>query len=199
MISLSSCASFSAVKMFKSETKTSMNQYKPIKFSNKENIIFNANRIEVISKFSPSYIRPNVEHLSPISIEKTAKNWAKDRLLANNFTAGEYVKFIINDASITEEFNKSSSIFRKNTISYLAKINVTIQVMNKNNSVLAETTTDAWRRATITDGSPITDKENLWYELIENLFSQYDTKQVQTIGQYLNLYLQKSKLIKEYI
>ena len=196
MISLSSCSSLSS---FRTENPISMSQYKAIRFDGEQTIKFKANRIEVVSKFSPSFTRPNVEHLSPISIEKTAKNWAKDLLLANNFTSKEYVKYIINDASITEELNKSTSIFRKNTVSYIAKINVTVQVVNEKNKVLAETTTDAWRRATITDGTPITDKEVLWYELIENLFNQYDVKQKQTISQYLNLYLQKSKLAKEYI
>ena len=31
------------------------------------------NKVEVVSEFTPSFTRPNVEHLFPVSIEKTAK------------------------------------------------------------------------------------------------------------------------------
>ena len=50
-------------------------KYSDLHFDNKKPIELMVKKIEVKSEFSPSFTRPNVEHLFPISIEKTAKTW----------------------------------------------------------------------------------------------------------------------------
>ena len=71
------------------------------------------NKVEVVSEFTPSFTRPNVEHLFPVSIEKTAKLWATDRLKAVDFSSDKQATFIIKDASVTEEVVKSDKLFEE--------------------------------------------------------------------------------------
>lgn len=66
-----------------------------------------------MSEFTPSFRRPNVEHLLPISLEKTAKQWAKDRLDAVGYSLDKVAKFIIKDASVTEEKKIQKELFIK--------------------------------------------------------------------------------------
>ena len=79
-------------------------RYEEPRFADQEMIRLKVNKIEVISEFTPSFKRPNVEHLFPISIEKTARIWARDRLEAVDFSSNKVAKFklIIKDASVTE-------------------------------------------------------------------------------------------------
>ena len=61
--------------------------YTEPRYDNNEPIQLKVSKVEVISEFTPSFTRPNVEHLFPVSIEKTAKLWARDRLKAVDFSA----------------------------------------------------------------------------------------------------------------
>ena len=58
------------------------------------------NKVEVVSEFTPSFTRPNVEHLFPVSIEKTAKLWA---------TFGERKSTRLNSSHMSESRMPSSA------------------------------------------------------------------------------------------
>ncbi len=61
-------------------------RYSELRYDNQTPIKLKVNKVEVISESSPpSFRRLNVEHLFLISIEKTAKTWARDRLEAVDF------------------------------------------------------------------------------------------------------------------
>lgn len=62
-----------------------LQKFREPRYNSEEPIQLKVNKVEVISEFTPTFKRPNVEHLFPISIEKTAKLWAKDRLKAAGF------------------------------------------------------------------------------------------------------------------
>ncbi len=48
-------------------------KYNEPRFNSDGIVNLKVNKVEVISEFTPSFTRPNVEHLFPVSIEKTAK------------------------------------------------------------------------------------------------------------------------------
>src|SRR5574344_304995 len=82
-------------------------RYSDLHFDNKKPIELMVKKIDVKSEFTPSFTRPNVEHLLPISIEKTAKTWANERLEAADFSSDRVAEFIIKDASVTEQEEKA--------------------------------------------------------------------------------------------
>ncbi|MFR8206731.1 MAG: hypothetical protein ACLU99_10770 [Alphaproteobacteria bacterium] len=90
-----------------------MQKFREPRYNSEEPIQLKVNKVEVISEFTPTFKRPNVEHLFPISIEKTAKLWAKDRLKAADFSSPKIAEVIIRDASVTEEAETSEQLLTK--------------------------------------------------------------------------------------
>ena len=62
-------------------------RYSEPRFNTETPIELKVSKIDVVSEFTPTFTRPHVEHLFPVSIEKTAKLWAKDRLKAADFSS----------------------------------------------------------------------------------------------------------------
>ena len=117
-------------------------RYEAPNFSTETPIRLKVNKIEVISEFTPTFKRPNVEHLLPISIEKTARTWAEQRLDAVDFSSPKTAKFIIKDASVTEENIKVNDMFKADRIKYHARLVVTINISDPDSLSVAETTID---------------------------------------------------------
>ena len=156
------------------------------------------NKVEVVSEFTPSFTRPNVEHLFPVSIEKTAKLWATDRLKAVDFSSDKQATFIIKDASVTEEVVKSDKLFEKDSLKYRAKLSVVLKVNDPYNFSSAETSLEAWRELTIPVDTSIEDKERYWNSMVEKLFEEFNARMQININKYLNMYVADSEYIQDY-
>ncbi len=191
MVSLmSACASMNA------EEETS--NYREPRFTNLEPIDLKVKKIEVISEFTPSFTRPNVEHLFPISIEKTAKIWARDRLKAVDFGSDKIATVIIKDASVTEEIEKAQEMFTKDRIKYRANLDVVIRVSDLKSLSKAETEVIAWRELIIPADTDIAEKEQYWNSMVTKLFNEFNAKMDQNIRRYLNMYIANSDYIENY-
>lgn len=173
-------------------------RYNEPRFTDQTPIELKVNRIEVVSEFTPSFSRPNVEHLFPISIEKTARLWAKDRLEAVDFSSDKVAQFIIKDASVTEQVEKSEKVFYKDRIKYKASLHVVIKISDPKKLATAETSIEAWRELIIPVDTDIEEKEKYWNGMVNKLFEEFNTRMEQNIHQYLNMYVQNSNVIREY-
>lgn len=187
---MSACASMNA------EEETS--NYREPRFTNLEPIDLKVKKIEVISEFTPSFTRPNVEHLFPISIEKTAKIWARDRLKAVDFGSDKIATVIIKDASVTEEIEKAQEMFTKDRIKYRANLDVVIRVSDLKSLSKAETEVIAWRELIIPADTDIAEKEQYWNSMVTKLFNEFNAKMDQNIRRYLNMYIANSDYIENY-
>lgn len=168
------------------------------RFVNETPIDLNVSNIEVVSEFTPSFKRPNVEHLFPISIEKTAKLWAKDRLKAVDYSSDKKAVFIIKNASVTETLEKTDKAFTKDRVKYKATLNVVLRVYDSRKLSSAQTEIEAWRELTIPADTPLEEKEKFWNGMVYKLFDEFNARMEQNIRQYLNMYVKDNKVIKEY-
>lgn len=175
-----------------------LTRYSEPRFSTENPIQLKVSRINVISEFTPSFTRPNVEHLFPVSIEKTAKIWAKDRLKAADFSSNRQADVIIKDASVTEEMEKSEQLFNKDRVKYKATLNVVIRITDPKNMSRAETEVQAWRELIIPADTDIAEKEKYWNGMVDKLFAEFNTKMNQNIHQYLNIYVINNELTPTY-
>lgn len=173
-------------------------RYEEPRFADQEMIRLKVNKIEVISEFTPSFKRPNVEHLFPISIEKTARIWARDRLEAVDFSSNKVAKFIIKDASVTEENEKSTELFTKDRTRYKARLVVTLKISDPESLSSAETTIEAWRELTMNSDTDIDEKEKQWNTMVHKLFSEFNRSMEHNINEYLNMYVVNNNYIQEY-
>ncbi|MBR1649346.1 MAG: hypothetical protein IJ689_07110 [Alphaproteobacteria bacterium] len=167
-------------------------------FDKQQRIDLKVGKIEVASEFVPSFTRPNVEHLFPVSIEKTAMNWAHDRLRAVDFSSDKVASFTVKDASVTEEFVKSDKLFEKDGIKYRAKLSVVLKVSDQAKFSSAETSLDAWRELLIPADTPIEEKEVYWKNMVDKLFEEFNSRMQTNINKYLNMYVENSSYIADY-
>lgn len=173
-------------------------RYSEPRFQTKAPIELNVEKIDVVSEFVPSFTRPNVEHLFPVSIEKTAKMWAEDRLKADGFSSNRVAEYIIKDASVTEEIEKSEEFLHKDRLKYRANLSVVLKITDKSNLSAAETTINAWRELRMPVDTKIADKEKYWNDMVIKLFDEFNNRMEQNINEYLNMYVKNNYSVKEY-
>lgn len=171
-------------------------RYSDLHFDNKAPIALNVKTVEVKSEFTPSFTRPNVEHMFPVSIEKTAKTWAKERLEAANFASNAKAEFIIQDASVTEQEIKAEQLLQKDGLKYHANLKVLLRITE--NSASTQTSVEAYRDLTMPIDTNIDDKERHWNEMVINLFKAFDEHMDSNIHQHLNMYIKDNKAIATY-
>lgn len=173
-------------------------RYEDLSFTSQPPIKLKVNKIDIVSEFTPSFKRPNVEHLFPISIEKTARIWARDRLEAVDFSSKKVAKFIIKDASVTEEVISSNEMFSQDRVRYKARLIVTLRITDGDSLSAAETSIEAWRELTINANTDIDEKERYWNGMVDKLFNEFNRSMEANINQYLNMYVVGSSHIQEY-
>lgn len=168
------------------------------RFQNMAPIELNVEKVDIVSEFIPSFTRPNVEHLFPVSIEKAAKLWAEDRLKADGFSSNRIAEYIIKDASVTEEIEKSEELLQKDRLKYRANLSVVLKITDKSDLSAAETTVNAWRELRIPADTGIAEKEKYWNDMVQKLFSAFNNQMEQNIYEYLNMYVKNNYSVKEY-
>ena len=197
-IVLAFCSLFMISCTTTSDTDAVPLRYCEPRFQTAAPIELNVEKVEVVSEFIPSFTRPNVEHLFPVSIEKTAKLWAEDRLKADGFSSNKIAEFIIKDASVTEEVEKAEELLHKDRLKYRANLSVVLKVTDKSNLSSAETTINAWRELRIPVDTNIAEKEKYWNDMVYKLFDEFNKRMEQNINEYLNMYVKNNYTIKEY-
>ena len=168
-------------------------RYSNLHFDNKRPIELMVKKVEVKSEFSPSFTRPNVEHLFPVSIEKTAKTWASERLEAADFASNRTAEFVIMDASVTEQEEKAEQLLLKDRLKYHADLKVMLRVVE--NKASAQTTVEAFRELTMPIDTGIEDKEKHWNEMVVKLFRAFDEHMEKNIYKYLNMYVKDNQSV----
>jgi hypothetical protein len=180
-----------------SDDKAVPSKFAEPRFNEDGPVELKVNKVKVVSEFVPSYTRPNVEHLFPVSIEKTATTWAHDRLKAIDFSSDKQATFIIKDASITEEIVKSDKVFEKDSLRYRAKLSVVLKINDPYKFSNAETSLEAWRELTIPVDTTIEDKEIYWKGMVDKLFEEFNARMQVNINKYLNMYVADSQYVYE--
>ena len=173
-------------------------KYREPRFSSNDPIELKVKQIDITSEFTPTFTRPNVEHLFPISIERTAKIWAKDRLKAVDYSSDRVAEVIIKDASVTEEIEKSQEVFQKDRIKYRATLDVVVRVYDTQSMAKAETQVVAWRELYIPANTDIAEKEKYWNGMVIKLFDEFNRKMDKNSRQYLNMYILNNNYIQTY-
>ena len=192
------CGLSTGCGLFKGDTSNMEAPSVEPRFNNSGKIELNVNKIDVVSEFTPSFRRPNVEHLFPNSIEKTARLWAHDRLEAVDYSSPKTAKVIIKDASVTEELEPVDGVFEKDRLKYRATLYIIIRVTDGNDLSSAGTEVEAWRELTIPADTAIEDKEKYWNKMVYDLFNDFNQRMDYNIRKYLNVYVANSNDVANY-
>lgn len=188
---ISGCALF--------QKEEGVRNYQEPRFTDDAPLELSVSKIEVISEFTPTFKRPNVEHLFPVSIEKTAKLWGKDRLEAVDYSSSKEAFVIIKDASVTEEVVKSEKFLQKDSLKYKASLHVVVKVRDSKSFSSAETEIQAWRELVIPYDTDVAEKEKYWNGMVEKLFTDFNNQMENNIRQYLGTYLKSGYIRPAYM
>ena len=173
-------------------------RYSEPRFNTETPIELKVSKIDVVSEFTPTFTRPHVEHLFPVSIEKTAKLWAKDRLKAADFSSPKIAEVIIKDASVTEELEEGTQIFEQDKVKYSARLVVVVKITDPSSLAQASTEVEAWRSLTIPASTDIAGKEAYWNGMVEKLFKDFNERMTTNIHQYLNAFIVSPEITPTY-
>ncbi len=173
-------------------------RYSEPRFTTETPVELKVSKINVISEFTPSFTRPHVEHLFPVSIEKTARLWARDRLKAADFSSPKIAEVIIRDASVTEELEEGAQIFEQDKVKYSARLVVAVKITDPSSLAQASTEVEAWRSLTIPANTDIAAKEVYWNNMVQKLFDDFNDRMTANIYQHLNAFVVSQDLTPVY-
>lgn len=173
-------------------------QYKEPRFQHLQPIELKVNRVDVSSEFTPTFTRPHVEHLLPVSIEKSATLWAHDRLKAADFSSPKIAEVTIKDASVTEELEKGEQLFEQDKIKYSSRLVVSVKVTDPQSLAQASTEVEAWRTLTLPAATDVAGKEMYWNSMVEKLMNDFNDRMTSNINQYLNPFVINQELTPTY-
>lgn len=173
-------------------------RYTEPRYTSEKPIELKVSKIDVVSEFTPTFTRPHVEHLFPVSIEKSAKLWAQDRLKAADYASPKIAEVTIKDASVTEELEKGAQIFERDKVKYSARLVVSVKITDPDSLAQASTEVEAWRSLTIPADTDIATKEIHWNGMVQKLFDDFNDRMTANIHQYLNAFVVTEEITPTY-
>ncbi len=198
LFSFIAAASLSACGTMYGTAEDEVTQYKEPRFQDMPPIELKVNRVDVSSEFTPTFTRPHVEHLLPVSVEKSATLWAHDRLKAADFSTSRIAEVTIKDASVTEELEAGSQIFEQDKVKYSTRLVVSVKVTDPQTLAQASTEVEAWRTLTIPAATDIAGKEQYWNSMVEKLMNDFNERMTSNIHQYLSPFVLNQELVPTY-
>ena len=173
-------------------------RYTEPRYAQEQPIELKVNKIDITSEFTPTFTRPHVEHLFPVSIEKSAKLWAQDRLKAADYSSTKVAEVIIKDASVTEELEQGTQIFEKDKVKYAARLVMTVRISDPETLSQASTEVEAWRSLTIPADTDIATKEEYWNGMVKKLMDDFNSRMTSNVNQYLNAFVITPEIVPVY-
>lgn len=198
LFSIITAVSLSACGTLYGTPEEEIPQYREPRFQEQQPIELRVNRIDISSEFTPSFTRPHVEHLLPVSIEKSANLWARDRLKAADFSSPKIAEVTIKDASVTEELEEGSQIFEPDKIKYSARLVINVKVADPQSLAQTYTEVEAWRTLTIPASTDIAGKEQYWNSMVEKLMKDFDARMTSNINRDLSPYIANQEMAPAY-
>ena len=164
-----------------------------IRFHHLAPIRLDVGTIEVVSQYEPPFKAPHVEHILPISPERAASQWARDRLQAQGASAWRAV-FIVRQAPMVEKRLPIDTGFtgyfkKQQSEQYESRIDVVLEIRDDNGRLMGEAVAAAHRGRTMPEGLTPNERDRLWHEMVEALITDMNTVLENTIRQHLARYL----------
>lgn len=156
-------------------------------FSHLEPLRFAAANVEFIDEYSPVLGPPNVEHLFPTSSANAARAWAEARISADGDQGS--VRVIIKDAAVVRvelpvREGLAGLFYNEQNVRYEAVLEVTIEYRR---GLFLDSSARAlvMRSRTAPESISIDDRNQLFFEITEDLLSDLDAELVRNIRQYM--------------
>lgn len=148
-----------------------------LRYSHLKPIPLAVNSLEIKIDFVSSGRPPNVEHRLPIVPSKAASNWLEDRIL----TVGgiDSLRATVTKASVTEtQLTRSLGLRGAFTIDqserYDGELEIIMEIFDPNGKRRAMVSSRAVRSRTVTEDSTLSNREEIWFRMIEAMMNDLD-------------------------
>ncbi len=174
------------------ETPDPTPRYPDITFTHQAPIQFDVHDVDYVQAYVPPATMPNVEHLVPVRPTVVARRWAADRIAAVGLQG--IVRVTLLEAPVIETALDTTSGIKGAFIDdqaarYDAKVIIRIEIINSLGETEGRVEAVAHRTRSVPEGITLVEREQIWFELTEQVMRELDVELESTIGRYLGDYI----------
>lgn len=174
------------------ETPDPTPRYPDITFTHEAPIQFDVHDIDYVQAYVLPATLPNVEHLFPVRPTVVARRWAADRIAAVGLQG--VVRITLVEASVVETALDTTSGIKGAFIDdqaarYDARVKIRIEIINSLGETEGRAEAVALRARSVPEGITLVEREQIWFELTEQVMRDLDVELETTIRRYLGNYI----------
>ncbi len=162
--------------------------YPDLTFQGRPPLRLNVADLQIINEVVPPLAAPNVEHLAPVAPAAAVERWAADVLQPAGAT-GRGILAIRQGSIIEEKLAPTGGVKGFFTIDqserYTATIVAQLDLFDGANRRVGEARAEATHFVTIAEDASLTEREALWYGLVEKAAQDFAVTMEETIRQEL--------------
>ncbi|SMF06919.1 hypothetical protein SAMN06265365_102301 [Tistlia consotensis] len=163
-----------------------------IGFAHEQTLRLDVGSIQVVDDYRPTLEPPYVDHLFPQPPDKVAERWAKERLLALGGPRRAVVT--ITDASVKEvQLPRTGGIkgafTTDQTQRYDARVAATVAIFEPDGRRSGYAEAEATRSTTVSEDATLAQREQIWFQMTEQLMDDFDAEMTRQIKGSLGSYL----------
>ena len=163
-------------------------RYPDITFIHLTAISLDVSDIDYVQDYVPPQKPPNVEHLFPVRPTVVARRWAADRLLAVGIQ--DVARVVLVNATVIETALETTggiqgAFTTDQAARYDATIEMRIEIINSLGETVGTANAVAKRSQTVPEGITLIERDQIWFELTEQVMRELDVELTTTIKRYL--------------
>jgi hypothetical protein len=148
--------------------------------------------VALIESYLPPLRAPHVEHESPMPPVVPMRNWVRDRLIADG--ADGSLKATVVDAHITETLlsvneDLAANLTTEQGVRFDGRVEMRLEILDRAGSVRASVNGEATRSRTMPEDATLREREEVLFQMAEDLANDLNTELEANIRQHFAPYL----------
>ncbi len=148
--------------------------------------------VDFVDQYVAPRAPPNVDHLFPVRLAAVAERWSKDRLQPVGISRRAHV--ILLDATVTENALRkrggfSGLFWNDQSERYDARVEARIEIVDDDGAPEAHVQAVAQRSRSVPEDISLGKREQVWFELAEDVMKDLDVEIERSIRRYLSDYV----------
>ena len=170
------------------ETLDPTPRYPEITFSHLTPINLAVSDVDYVQDYLSPQKPPNVEHLFPVRLTVVARRWAAERLLPVGIQDVAYVTLlnaVVIETPLATTGGIQGAFTTEQAARYDATVEMWVEIINSLGETVGTAIAVATRSQTVPEGITLIERDQIWFELTEQVMRELDVELTATIKQYL--------------
>lgn len=152
-------------------------------------------QVRVEQSFVPSSEAPHVEMRINQPPIQAMRRWAKDRLTVSNSNSSGFARFVIIDASVTEQpldtdGNITAFFTNEQSMRYVATAEALLEIQSDDGLSKGGATARVSKALTLAEKSTLNEREQALFNLVEGLMKEFNVRMDESIRAHLSKWLE---------